>query len=174
MGKGFALLYGFKKSRGDIIVFFDGDLDIHPCQIPLLINTLKHNNADVVITCKWHPRSRTIASPLRKFLSKSFYAITRLLLGLRVNDTQTGAKAFKREILEDVVDRLTVRRYAFDVELLTAITARKYRITEVPALGKIKLTSKFKIQEIIKMLIDLLAITYRHRIKKQYSSIKKY
>ena len=24
MGKGFALLYGFKKSRGDIIVFFDG------------------------------------------------------------------------------------------------------------------------------------------------------
>ena len=89
MGKGFALLYGFKKSRGEIVVFFDGDLDIDPRQIHLLVNTLRSNGVDIAITSKWHPQSRTIATPLRKFLSRSFYALARLLLGLRVSDTQT-------------------------------------------------------------------------------------
>ncbi|RLG82779.1 MAG: glycosyltransferase family 2 protein [Thermoprotei archaeon] len=168
MGKGFALLYGFRKSRGDIVVFFDGDLDIDPRQIHLLVNTLRSNGVDIAITSKWHPQSRTIATPLRKFLSRAFYALTRLFLGLRVSDTQTGAKAFRRDVLEDIARHLTVKRYAFDVELLTAATARRYRIAEVPALWRIKLTSRFKTREIIKMLIDLMAVTYRHRVKRQY------
>jgi len=169
MGKGLALLYGFRKSRGDIVVFFDGDLDIDPRQILLLVNTLRNNGVDIVVTSKWHPQSRTIATPIRKFLSRSFYALTKLFLGLRVSDTQTGAKAFRRKVLEDVTDRLTVKRYAFDVELLTAATARGYRITEYPALWKIKLTSKFKTREIIKMFIDLIAVAYRYRVKRQYA-----
>ena len=147
MGKGFALLYGFKKSRGDIVVFFDGDLDIDPRQIHLLVNTLRSNGVDIAITSKWHPQSRTIATPLRKFLSRAFYALTKLFLGLKVSDTQTGAKAFRREVLEDIARRLTVKRYAFDVELLTAATARGYRIAEVPALWRIKLTSRFRARD---------------------------
>ncbi len=170
IGKGFALIYGFRRSRGDIVIFFDGDLDIDPRQIPLLINTLENNSADIAITSKWHPQSETIATPLRKFLSRSFYALTRLLLGLNVSDTQTGAKAFKREVLEDIVPRLTVKRYAFDVELLTAATARGYKIVEVPAPWKIKLKSRFRVREIVRMFIDLLAVTYRHRVKKHYTN----
>ena len=174
MGKGFALLYGFKKSRGDIVVFFDGDLDIDPRQIHLLTSTLVRSRADIVITSKWHPQSRTITTPIRKFLSKAFYALARLFLGLKVSDTQTGAKAFRREVLEDVAKHLTVKRYAFDVELLTAATARGYKIVEVPALWRIKLTSRFRAREIIRMLIDLAAVTYRHRVKKQYTdSVKR-
>ena len=169
MGKGFALIYGFRKSHGDIVVFFDGDLDIDPRQIQLLVNTLMNNSADIVITSKWHPQSRTIATPLRKFLSRAFNALTKLLLGLRVSDTQTGAKAFRRKVLEDLARHLTVKRYAFDVELLTAATARGYRIIEVPALWRIKLSSRFRVREIIKMFIDLLAVAYRHRVKKQYA-----
>jgi len=173
MGKGFALLYGFRRCKGDIVVFFDGDLDIDPRQIHLLVSSLRDNGVDIVITSKWHPQSRTIATPLRKFLSRAFYTLTRLLLGLRVSDTQTGAKAFRREVLEDVVNHLTVKRYAFDVELLTAATVRGYRIAEVPALWKIKLTSRFRAREIFKMLIDLMAVAYRHRVKKQYTNSAK-
>jgi len=169
MGKGFALLYGFKKSRGDIVVFFDADLDIDPKQITLLVGALLKSGADIAITSKWHSQSKILATPLRKFLSRAFYALTKLLLGLKVSDTQTGAKAFRREVLEDVARYLTVKRYAFDVELLTVATARGYRIVEVPALWRIKLTSKFRVKEIIRMLIDLMAVTYRHRVKKWYA-----
>jgi len=169
VGKGFALLYGFRRSRGDIAVFFDADLDIDPRQITLLVEALLKSGADIAITSKWHPQSKTIATPLRKFLSKSFYALTKLLLGLKVSDTQTGAKAFRREVLEDITRYLTVKRYAFDVELLTAATARGYKIVEVPALWRIKLRSKFRVKEIIRMFVDLMAVTYRHRVKKQYA-----
>jgi len=167
-GKGYALIYGYKHSRGNIIVFFDADLDIDPHQIPLLIETLKSNGVDTVITSKWHPRSKTIATTHRRLLSKAFYALVRLLLGIKTSDTQTGAKAFHRKTLQNIADNLMVKRYAFDAELLTAITAKGYRICEVPALWQIKLTSRFKLKEIIKMFIDLMAIAYRHKVKKQY------
>lgn len=168
MGKGYALIYGFRKSSGDIIVFFDSDLDIDPRQIILLVNILKRNAVDIVITSKWHPYSKTISSFSRKFLSRAFYILTRILLGIKLNDTQTGAKAFRRRVLEHIIDVITVKRYAFDIELLTVATSGGYKIVEVPALWHIKLTSKFKIKEIVKMFIDLLAVTYRHRIKRQY------
>ena len=166
-GKGYALIYGFRHSRGRRIVFFDGDLDVHEKQITVLIKGL--NRADCVVTSKWHPASKTVASPTRRLLSKCFNLLTRLLTGLRLRDTQTGGKSFKRRVLEDVAPLLTVKRYAFDVELLTAITARGYRIAEVPALYPIVLSGRFKIREIFRMLLDLFAVTYRHRIKRQYA-----
>ena len=170
MGKGVALIYGFKKSRGDIVVFYDGDLDIDPRQITLLVSALRITNSDIVITSKWHPQSKLIATPLRRFLSKSFYALVRLLLGLRVSDTQTGAKAFRKTALGEITRYLTTRRYAFDVELLTAATMLGFRIIEVPAPWGIKLTSRFKTGEIIKMFLDITAITYRFRVKNPISN----
>jgi len=165
-GKGYALLYGFKHSCGGHVVFFDGDLDVHEKQIKVLLNGLKE--ADCVVTSKWHPESKTMASPDRRLLSKCFNLMTRLLTGLRLRDTQTGGKAFKRKVLEEAVPMLTVKRYAFDVELLVAINARGYRIVEVPALYPILLSRRFEFYEIFRMFLDLLAVAYRHRIRKQY------
>lgn len=166
-GKGYALLYGFRRSRGERIVFFDGDLGVHEGQIRIVLTALK--DSDCVITSKWHPASKTLASTFRRVLSKAFNLLTRLLIGLRLRDTQTGCKAFRRGVLEDVTPLLTIKRYAFDVELLTAIMARGYRIAEAPALYPITLRERFKLSEILRMLLDLLAVTYRHRLKRQYS-----
>jgi len=71
---------------------FDSDLDIDPRQIHLLVNTLRSNGVDIIITSKWHLQSRTIATLIKKFLSKSFYALARPFLGLKVSDAQTEAK----------------------------------------------------------------------------------
>ncbi|MEM2936814.1 MAG: glycosyltransferase family 2 protein [Candidatus Bathyarchaeia archaeon] len=166
-GKGYALMHGFRHSRGDWIVFFDGDLDIHEEQIGVLLKALE--DCDCVITSKWHPESRTMASPSRKILSWGFNLAVRLLTGIRLKDTQTGGKAFKRKILEEVSPLLTVRRYALDVELLAAITAKGYRIREVQALYPINLQKRFKLKEILRMLLDLLTIAYRKRIEGRYS-----
>ena len=167
-GKGYALLYGFKFSMGNIILFFDGDLDIHPEQIRLLLKTIERPEIDGVITSKWHPQSRISATFIRKILSRMFNFLVQLLTGIKLRDTQTGAKAFKRHALERIIHSLTIKRYAFDVELLLAMITNGYRIEEIPALYRIKLTNRFRFKEIVKMFIDLLAITYRHRIKKQY------
>ena len=168
-GKGFALLYGFLKSRCENIVFFDGDLDIPVLQIPVLLKALRHPHVDVVVTSKWHKLSRTIATPTRMILSKIFSILVKALLGIRVKDTQTGAKALRRRVLEAILPKLLVKRYAFDAELLAAAQANGFNVVEVPSVYPIKLTSKFKAREIFHMLLDLLATSYRLRIRKWYT-----
>ncbi len=163
-GKGFAFIKGTLKSRGNIVFLFDSDLDIPPSQIGILLATIRRKNVDMVITNKWHPLSKTIASPTRKFLSIAFNALVRLLTGLKLQDTQTGAKAFKRKPLIHVIKYMYVKRYAFDVELLLVAQKLGYRILDVPSVGTIKLTSRFKLREIVRMCLELLSITYRHRI----------
>lgn len=168
-GKGFALLYGFLKSKCESIVFFDGDLDIPVFQIPVLLKALEHPDVDVVVTSKWHSLSRTIAIPTRMILSKVFSILVKVLLGIRIKDTQTGAKALRRRVLEVVMPKLLVKRYAFDAELLAAAQANGFNIVEVPSVYPIKLTSKFKPKEIFHMLLDLLATSYRLKIRKWYT-----
>mgnify|MGYP000448038997 CR=1 FL=1 len=93
----------------------------------------------------------------------------KVVIDVRRFPTSKRLPHFRREVLEEVTPMLTVKRYAFDVELLTAIMARGYRVAEVPALYPIKLCNGFKFRELFRMLLDLLAVTYRHRIRKQYS-----
>mgnify|MGYP000624971138 CR=1 FL=1 len=168
-GKGHALLYGYKYAKGDIIIFYDADLDIPVQQLTLLIKTAQKTNADLIITSKWHPKSKTKTTKLRKLQSKTFNLLERLLLGIKQSDTQTGAKAIRKQALDAIASTLTIKRYSFDAELITAATAQGYKILEIPALWPIRLTAKFKIREIWRMLIDLLAITYRLKLKKQYT-----
>jgi len=164
MGKGHAFLRGFKESAGDIIALLDSDLDIPPEQIKILLKIMERTNADIVITNKWHPQSQIHATKIRKLLSKAFNLLVRLLTGLNIKDTQTGAKTFKRQVLEDIFKYTFSKKYAFDVELLLTAKIRGYKIAEAPSIKPIELTSKFKIKDIINMLLELLSITYRHRI----------
>jgi glycosyltransferase involved in cell wall biosynthesis len=161
-GKGAAFLYGFRHSKGDIVVLFDSDLDIPPDQIIILLSAMNKTGADVVITNKWHPLSNTIATKYRKFLSRSYNMLVRLFTGLRFTDTQTGAKAFKRHVLEAIAPKLYAKRYAFDVELLLLVAKHGFRVVEVPAIKPIKLNSAFKPREIAYMFLELLSITYRY------------
>lgn len=165
-GKGYAFISGALRSSGNIIVLFDADLDIPLQQINILLKTMEKTGADIVITNKWHPQSKTISTPTRRFLSLAFNALVRLLTGLKIQDTQTGAKAFKRKPLLRALKYLRVKRYAFDVELLLVAHQLGYKIAQAPSLRPIKLTSRFKIREIFKMCLELLSITYRHRILK--------
>ncbi|MEO8604354.1 MAG: dolichyl-phosphate beta-glucosyltransferase [bacterium] len=49
-----------------------------------------------------------------------------------IADTQAGFKAFTARCVEDVLPRLTIERWGFDVELLVAARCRGYQIKEVP------------------------------------------
>jgi glycosyltransferase involved in cell wall biosynthesis len=164
LGKGFAIRHGFWKSKGDIIVFVDSDSEIDYEIVRRYVEALK--NADIVIGSKWHKDSIIDANCLRKFLSRGFNVIVRLLTGMRVSDTQCGIKAVRRTVFEKIFRRLSVKRYAFDVELLALAKLYSLRIVELPV--KLKLDSKFSFREIWHMFLDLLGIAYRLRVRKWY------
>ncbi|RLG71488.1 MAG: hypothetical protein DRO23_11895 [Thermoprotei archaeon] len=165
MGKGSAFLVGFRKySNSDITVLFDADLDIPFEQIKALIETLKEKNADIVITNKWHKLSRTEASFLRKFLSIGFNCLARILTGIKFKDTQTGAKAFKTSVLKKIIRHVHTRRFTLDLELLLVAQKLGFKIIEIPSVKPIKLQTNFKLSNIIQMFVDLLFLTYKHRL----------
>jgi dolichol-phosphate mannosyltransferase len=166
-GKGYAVRTGFAHARSDRIVFVDGDLDVDPDQISCFVKALEH--ADIVISSKWHPNSRIEISAMRQFLSHGFNILVRLLTGVNFKDTQTGLKAVKREQFERILTRLMVKRFAFDVELLVLAKIFGLKVVELPVKAKVKKMVSFR--EVLRMLVDLLGITYRLRVIKWYQRV---
>ncbi len=172
-GKGRALREAFNKATGDLIMFLDGDLDIHPRQFEVLFKTMEKTGSDAVIGSKRHPDS-VLNYPLkRKIISIGYFFIVKLLFGLPLRDTQTGIKLFKAEVLKKVFHRVLLKRYAFDLELLVLIHHNGFRISEAPVVvdyrGKYgHITPKV----IFTIFWDTLAVFYRLRIRGYYDRDK--
>ncbi len=169
-GKGNAQRKAFEMTHGEIICFLDGDLDIHPRHIPSFVQILKNDHTQVVIGSKRHPAS-SIDYPLRRrVLSSGYEMFLRALFGLEIKDTQTGIKVFRRHVLEEILPRGLVKRYAFDAELLILAKRLGFKIVEAPIETQSWDGNGSGVvpREIVRMLTDTLGIFYRLYITKYY------
>jgi len=164
LGKGAALLHGLMMCTGGSVIFLDSDMEIDPSYLALFVKNLK--DFDIVAGSKRHPESQVAAPLSRKFLSAAFHRLVVLATGVTVSDTQVGFKAFRAEQLKKMVPLLSVKKYAFDVELFTVARLLKLRIKELPV--KMSLRSGFSMKSVLRMFVDLLGITYRLRILRWY------
>lgn len=168
-GKGFAIYWGFKQSKGRIVMFADADLDLPAENIPVLLDIFNKTQSDIVIGSKRHPKSKIHYPLLRKFLSKNYQLLTRTLFSLNLTDTQVGLKVFKREVLEETFPYLVVKNFALDLELLVVANKLGFAtITEAPIRLDYNFTSTIKLNAIRQILQDTLAIYYRANILKYY------
>jgi dolichyl-phosphate beta-glucosyltransferase len=165
-GKGFAIKYGTEYVTGDLVIFMDGDGDVEPDLIEQYARVLKDN--DIALGSKRHPESRVSAPAMRKFLSYGFHVLVILMTGLRVSDTQSGLKAFRREALKQTMNLICVKRFAFDVELLVVAELLKLRIVELPI--RIEVNFLFGVRNALRMMVDLMGITYRLRVIRWYQA----
>lgn len=165
-GKGNAVKMGVLDSTGELTMFVDGDLDISPATIVDYINRVR--NCDLVIASKSHPLSRIHAPQSRKILSKAFNLIVRVATGISMRDTQSGLKVAKGVALRKIFRGMLVERYAFDVELLTIAKVLKLDVKELPV--DITLNRRFKVKDILNMLVDVISISYRLRINGWYQN----
>jgi len=116
-GKGYAVKKGILETSGDVVIFLDGDLDINSNCIIKYIDELA--DCDLVIASKAHPNSKVDCTILRRFLSRMFNFFVRTLTGIKLRDTQCGLKVGRGDALRKIFEIILVKRYAFDVELLT-------------------------------------------------------
>ena len=169
-GKGAALRAGFEASSGSYVMLLDGDLDINPLQTPKFFETLAANGADIVIGSKRHPKSVVQYPWHRRLVSVCYFTLVRMFAGLKVTDTQTGMKLFRRGVLGDALDRMLVKTYAFDLELLAIAASRGAKIAEAPVV--IRFGQKFgalRPSTVHSMAMDTLAVFYRLRVLRYYS-----
>lgn len=165
-GKGHAIKRGLQCASGDLIAYMDADFSMHPSQLTLFLSKLR--NADAVIGSKRHPKS-IISYPLhRKFLSRGFNLLVRMMFGIPFSDTQCGFKIFKREVFEKVRSEFVTKGYAFDVELLINVYRRGYKIVEAPVTLR-HLKEQLGVGDILRIGIDLLPIFYRFYLSRSYA-----
>lgn len=115
-GKGGALATGFTRARGRLIGFIDADGDIDPSHLADYIEEALRSDADIVLADKTHPESVNGSSSGRQLTSGVMHLVNRAL-GLTVVDTQTGAKLYRRELVQEAIPRMWENGFAFDVEL---------------------------------------------------------
>lgn len=177
-GKGYAVRYGMGKSKGDVIGFLDAGGDLSEMGLSMMVEHYKWYNADIIIGSKRHPVSKVAYPFARKVLSWGYQQLARMLFGLNVRDTQVGMKLYRREVLEDVLPRLVVKQFAFDIEILAVAYHLGYRrIFEAPVeldfTGASSITSLSVWKIISSMLWDTLAVYYRLHILHYYDNLNK-
>lgn len=170
MGKGYALRCGVSRSSGELVTFIDADMELNPHYIKGFIAVMETFDCDAVVGSKRHPLSNVHYPPARRFQSLVYQLLIRLLFNVKVRDTQTGLKLFRRRVLEDVVPLLAIKRFAFDLELLVVARELGYRkVMEAPVDLNYKFESTVDPKAAWRILWDTAAIFYRLRIRRYYA-----
>ncbi len=129
-GKGFCVREGINKSKGNIILIQDADLEYDPSDYSKLIEPIKKGYADVVFG------SRFVGSEEKRVLffwhSVGNYVLTflsNMLSNLNLTDMENCYKAFKSDLIKDI--KLNENRFGFEPEITAKIAKKKCRIYEV-------------------------------------------
>jgi dolichyl-phosphate beta-glucosyltransferase len=157
-GKGYSVKQGILSAKYPLVVFFDSDLST-PLKflLPILKNAKKY---DVVIASRNLSDSVvTQQSFLRIVSGKLFSYFVRLMLLPHIKDSQCGCKLFKTSMAKKLAKKMTIQRFAFDVELLFLAKKSNYSILEYPVQWTNKTGSKVHIfRDSFLMFKDVLKI----------------
>lgn len=166
-GKGLAIAQGFMNAllrKNDLIGFVDADMATSPSAYYELIANIQ--GYDAIIASRYI--SGAIVTPARPLIkrwgSKIFFeTLTRALFGIGYYDTQCGAKLFKREVVEKITPYLSVRQWAFDIEILYLCKRFGFVVKEHPTIWHDQAGSKLQILNAgTKMLGALFKLRWRY------------
>jgi dolichyl-phosphate beta-glucosyltransferase len=164
-GKGFSVRRGMLASAGEIALFTDADLSTPIEDVELLLQA-HEAGADVAIASRAADGAIVVLHQpwLRERLGKVFNLFIRTLVLGGIKDTQCGFKSFRRETVEPIFSRLTIERWAFDVEILFLAKRLGYHVAEVPVHWVNSPCTKVSAAtDGLRMAFDALRIRFRHR-----------
>jgi len=132
-GKGYSVRNGMLHAHGDILLFSDTDLSSPIAEADRLFEAIRQGS-DVAIGSRWLKTELQVKrQPLyRQCFGRLFNVMLRLVLGLKLKDTQCGFKAFTRNAAQRLFPLQKIERWGFDPELLYLAKKCSLVVTEVP------------------------------------------
>jgi glycosyltransferase involved in cell wall biosynthesis len=160
LGKGGALIHGFRAAKGEAICFVDADESVGIDDLKSMFLAL-HGSDGIIASRRLSESKILIKQPIkRRLASKAFNILVRLFFGLPFKDTQCGAKIFRRDAILDILDDLETTGFEIDVEILWRLKNKGYKVVEYPITWKHSDGSKFKLSQSKGMLISLLKVRF--------------
>jgi len=163
-GKGAALRAAVAETRGRLVLLTDADLSTPIAEIARLEAEI--GAADVVIGSRAVGGARiTERQPFwREWSGRAFNRIIQVLAIRDLRDTQCGFKLLRGDVARELFARLTVERYAFDVELLWLAMRLGYRVREIGVEWRNDPSSRVRLwRDGPRMLLDVVRFRWRHR-----------
>lgn len=156
LGKSAALTEGFRRSRGEIVVTIDADLQDEPNEIPNLVAALER--ADLVSGWK---RERN--DPWTKtFPSRMFNGIARRAFGVKLHDLNSGLKVMRSEVVDAIDLYGELHRF---IPVLAALQG--FRVEELPVVHHERRfgRSKYGWKRFVRGFLDLLTVGFLGRFQ---------
>jgi glycosyltransferase involved in cell wall biosynthesis len=127
-GKGAALRAGFESALGfgdEVVLTLDADGQHDPSYAPVLVHAL--DACDIVIGARTR---RGSPMPLRRRMTNAMASLAIAhVAGIRLDDTQSGFRAIRRQVLEHVQARGD--RYEFETDFLIRAARAGFRARNV-------------------------------------------
>ncbi len=139
-GKAATVISGLREGKGEIVMFTDMDQATPIVELEKLLPFFKEGY-DIVFGSR---AGRREGAPLtRKILSTGHMIMKNLIVNVNFKDTQCGFKAFRRDKIDGLLERLKIHgkrqqvkggmvASGFDLEMLFVAKKMGYKIKEVP------------------------------------------
>lgn len=130
-GKTAALRAGFALTRGEIVIVQDADLEYDPAEIQNVIQPILDGHADVVFGSRFMVRRAARVLYFYHFLANKFLTfLSNTLTNLNMTDIETGYKAFRGDIIRNMV--IVSNGFGFEVEATAKVAKLGGAVYEVP------------------------------------------
>jgi dolichyl-phosphate beta-glucosyltransferase len=166
-GKGAAVKSGVLASKFDPVLFIDADLTIPIAELDNFLSALE--TSDIAIASRLVSGS-SFEEPIpwyRRIMARGFHLLQMILLGnFEFADTQCGFKLFRRDIALTLFRKITIKRFAFDAELLFIAARYNLKVSTLPVtiLKDTRNTNVRPISDSLNMFFALLKIRWNHFI----------
>jgi glycosyltransferase involved in cell wall biosynthesis len=154
-GQTAAFSAGFDRSRGDVVVTSDGDLQNDPGDIPALVSKLEDEDLDMV--CGWRRKRH---DPLAKRVP-SFFA-NRLIswaTGVRLHDYGCSLKAMRGEVARGIRLYGEMHRFIPAVASWMGVSLAELPVNHRP---RTRGRSKYGLGRTVRVLLDLFTVRFLH------------